>query len=381
MQNPLIIIGTGLAGYQLAREWRRADQTTPLLIITADEGNFYSKPLLSTALTQGKTSASLTTATAEAMATQLNATVRTRTKVTRIDPDAKTIYIGDEAISYAKLVLACGADVIKAPLQGDGVSSVLSVNHLYHYAAFQELIKNKKKIAILGAGLIGCEFANDLSNAGYEVDVIAPAKSPLDLLIPEDIGQLLQSALAANGVKWHLQCVVNIVTKTDSGFSLTLSNGEQLETEFVLSAIGLIPHTALAQTAKIKTERGIAVNRYLETSVKDIYALGDCAEVEGHVLPYITPLLNAARALAKTLTGERVAVDYPAMPVMVKTPVHPLAICPPPKGTSGNWQIETIDNAVRALFYDTDKQLRGFVLTNDAVKERMSLAKQIPALF
>jgi rubredoxin-NAD+ reductase len=381
MQNPIVIIGTGLAGYQLAREWRRADQSTPLVIITADDGNFYSKPLLSTALTSGKTSASLITATAEAMATQLNAVIRTQTKVSRIDPDAKTIYIGDEVISYDKLVLACGADVIKAPLEGNGVSSVLSVNHLYHYATFQELIKNKKKIAILGAGLIGCEFANDLSNAGYSVDVIAPAKSPLDLLIPESIGQLLQTALTDGGVTWHLKCVVNVVTKIETGFLLTLSNGEQLETDFILSAIGLIPHTALAKTADIKTDRGILVNRYLETSVSDIYALGDCAEVEGHVLPYITPLLNAARALAKTLTGERVAVDYPAMPVIVKTPSHPLAICPPPKGLAGTWQIETTDKNVRALFYDEQQQLRGFVLTNEAVKERMNLAKTIPALF
>jgi rubredoxin-NAD+ reductase len=257
----------------------------------------------------------------------------------------------------------------------------MSVNHLYHYAVFQDLIKEKKNITILGAGLIGCEFANDLSNAGYEVHVIAPAKWPLDILIPESIGKLLQATLANYNIHWHLQCVANTVEKTQSGYRLTLSDGGTLETEFILSAIGLIPHVALAHTAGIKTQKGIVVNRYLETSVKEIYALGDCAEVEGHVLPYITPLLNCARALSKTLAGVNTAVEYPAMPVLVKTPAHPLAICPPPKGMPGEWKIESEGENVRALFYDETQQLQGFVLTNAAVKERMELAKQLPGLF
>jgi rubredoxin-NAD+ reductase len=381
MQSSIVIIGTGLAGYQLAREFRRADSQTPLMLITADEGKYYSKPQLSTALTSGKTSDMLATATADAMASQLNATIRTQSTVTHIDPAHKMIHLENETIPYAKLVLACGADVIKAPLQGDAVHDVLSVNHLYHYAMFQELIKNKKHITILGAGLIGCEFANDLSNANYEVHVIAPAKAPLDLMIPESIGRILQQALSDNGVHWHLECLAHNVNKKGEGYRLQLSDGSYLDTDFVLSAIGLVPHIKLAQTAGIQTQRGIIVNRYLETSLPDIYALGDCAEVEGHVLPYIAPLLNCSRALAKTLAGERTPVDYPAMPVVVKTPAHPLVICPPPKQTKGEWRIESTNNNVRALFYDDQDQLGGFILTNEAVKERANLVKELPGLF
>lgn len=381
MTNPIIIIGTGLAGYQLAREFRKIDQALPLMLVTADEGRFYSKPLLSTALTSGKNSATLTTATAETMAKELKATIRTKSQVTRIDPLSKTIWLQGEPLLYSKLVLACGADVIKAPMTGDAVEEVMSINHIYHYAVFQDLIKNRKKITILGAGLIGCEFANDLCNAGYEVHVIAPAEAPLDLLIPKEIGKLLQKALTTHGVHWHLGCVVNTVNKSGAGYKLTLSNGSLLETEFVLSAIGLVPHTLIAKNAGLKVQRGIVVNRYLETSSKEIYALGDCAEVEGHVLPYITPLLNCARALAKTLAGVNTAVDYPAMPVIVKTPIHPLVLCPPPKGMPGEWKIDTENNNVRALFYDKQQQLQGFVLTNEAVKDRINLVKQLPALF
>ncbi len=379
--EPIIIIGTGLAGYQLAREFRKLDQTTPLMFITHDDGRFYSKPLLSTALTNKKDIHSLTTSTAETMSAQLNATIQTYREVTAIIPQKKVILVNNKEIIYSKLVLACGAEVIKPHLQGNAVHEVVSVNHLHDYATFQELLKNKKNITILGAGLIGCEFANDLSNAGYQVSVVALGKAPLDLLIPEEIGQLLQRALEQNNVRFHFNCTVSHVDKNNSCYDLTLSNGNTLQTELVLSAIGLRPRVALAKTANIQINRGVLVNRFLETSIPDIYALGDCAEVEGHVLPFITPLLNAGRALAKTLANEKTAVDYPAMPVMVKTPAHPLAVCPPPKHLDGQWKIETENNNVRALFYDTQNQLQGFVLTNDAVKERMSLAKQMPGLF
>lgn len=377
----IVVIGTGLAGYQFAREFRKINLTTPLTLITADDGTFYTKPQLSSAFTLKKTAATLASVTADAMASQLNARILTHQKVSAIDPVSKTVFFDGEKLSYEKLVLACGADVLKAPLLGDGVPEVLSINHLYHYAEFEKLIKNKKKISILGTGLIGCEFANDLSNAGFKVDLIGPDKTPLERFIPPEVGLLLQSALEKNGVTFHLGVLPQKIDKCEEGYLIHLSTGEMIKAEFVLSAIGLKPHLELAKSAGIQTDRGILVNRYLECSVPDIYAIGDCAEVEGHVLPFIAPILNCARALSKTLAGERTEVIYPAMPVTVKTPAHPIVICPPPKNIEGNWEIEVKEGSARALFFDCQKHIYGFVLTNDAVKERAQLAKTIPNLF
>lgn len=379
--NPIVIIGTGLSGYQLAREFRKVNQGTALMLITEDDGRFYSKPLLSTALTNKKNFDTLTTSDANTMASQLNATILSHTIVASIHPEEKFLIANQQKIFYDKLVLACGATVVKPAISGDAAEDVLSVNHLYHYRDFQAYIQNKKRIAILGAGLIGSEFANDLTNVGFEVDVIALGKFPLDLLVPESIGKILQDALEKNGVHFHFECTLQSINKKDTHYVLQLSNGKTIETDFVLSAIGLKPNITLAQTANVQTNRGILVNRFLETSIENIYALGDCAEVEGHVLPYITPLLNAGRALAKTLSGERTAVDYPAMPVTVKTPAHPIVVCPPPKNISGTWQVTVTDNNARALFMNEQNELYGFVLTNAACKERMELVKKIPPLF
>jgi len=381
MTHPIIIIGTGLAGYQLAREFRKINKAHPLVLITEDEGHFYPKPQLSTALTKKKSANTLVTATAEKMRVELSADILTHSKVSALHPDNHQISVNGQWITYSKLVLAIGADVIKPVLAGNAAADILSINHIYHYSAFENLIKNKKTIAILGAGLIGCEFANDLSNENYTVHLIAKAKTPLDLLIPEKMGKLLQSALEKNGVTFHLSCTATRVEKKNSSYEIVLSTGEQLEADFVLSAIGLKPHTQLAVEANITTNRGIIVNRFLETNRQDIYALGDCAEVEGHVLPFIAPILNCAKALAQTLSGTLTAAVYPAMPIVVKTPAHPIAVCPPPKDVVGEWHIETDNHTIRALFYNSKQELVGFVLTNDAVKERMQLAERLPGLF
>ncbi len=386
MQAPIIIIGTGFAGYQLAREFRKLDQTSPLVLITANDGRAYPKPRLSTAFTQKKLPDDLTEAPAEKMAVELNATILTLTTVISIDPATQSLTTDKQQThTYSQLILACGADTIQPELTGDAVDDILAVNHLHDYAQFRDAIKNKKKITILGAGLIGCEFANDLTNGGFDVDVISPAKSPLDLLLPEEIGAVLQKALEKNGVHFHFQCVAKSINKNHAEnqpcYQLTLSNNTIIHTDFVLSAIGLRPHVALAKKAGIAIQRGIIVNRYLETNQLNIYALGDCAEVEGYVLPYIAPIRYATQALAATLAGTRTAVNYPAMPISVKTPAHPIVICPPRKKEDVTWETDITDMGVRALCFTTTRELVGFILTDKKVVERAVLLEKMPALF
>ena len=118
-QDPIIVIGTGLAGYTLGKEIRKIDTEVPLLFITADDGRSYSKPMLSTGFTKDNTADDLAQADAGGMAEQLSASVRTMTSVTGIDTANQTIAIGDETIKYSKLVLGVGARCIEAPLEGD----------------------------------------------------------------------------------------------------------------------------------------------------------------------------------------------------------------------------------------------------------------------
>jgi rubredoxin-NAD+ reductase len=376
--HPIIIIGSGLAGYNTAKELRKLDTATPLVVIASDSSSFYSKPMLSNAIASKKTPAAIALNTPAQMAEQLKGSVRANTRVDAIDTAAHTLKTGDETLPYSKLVLALGADQIRLPMTGSGAADIRTVNDLDDYARFRTAIEGKKRVAIIGAGLIGCEFANDLAAGGYAVDIIDIAQQALGRLLPPEGGAMLKDKLTALGVQWHLGTSVQSVDAANGAYTLTLASGASLQADIVLSAVGLKPRTALAAAAGIKVNRGIVADRNLATSAPDVYTLGDCAEIEGLVMPYVMPIMHASRALAQTLAGKPTAVSFPAMPVMVKTPACPTIVSPPALGAAGAWQVEATADGVKSLFNGADGKLLGFALNGAATAERAKLAPQLP---
>jgi rubredoxin-NAD+ reductase len=314
------------------------------------------------------------------MATQLEMTILSETDVTAIDTAAQTIATSKGSISYGKLVLGLGADQIHLPLQGNAANEVITVNDLEEYAHFRKSIEGKKRIAILGAGLIGCEFANDLVLGSYEVDVIDLAPQALGRLLPEAAAQALQTKLSEAGVRWHFATTVQSIDRNNDLLTITLANGSVITSDVFLSAVGLKPRLDLAKAAGIATAVGITVNRRLETSANNVYAIGDCAEVDGLVLPYVMPIMQAARALAPNLLGQVTTLTYPAMPIMVKTPALPTIVSPPAKGALGEWKINPIEGGLEARFESSDGKLLGFALLGAATAQRPALTKELPPI-
>ncbi|MBT9611883.1 MAG: FAD-dependent oxidoreductase [Burkholderiales bacterium] len=378
--EPIVIIGSGMAGYGLLRELRKLDRETPVTVITADEGAAYAKPSLSNALATGKAPEQLANQTAAQISASMNAEVLTHTRVIRIDTAAQQIETDQGSVPYSHLVLALGADPIAHGVAGPAAGKILSVNDLGDYTRFRTALAGKKSVAILGGGLIGCEFANDLAAAGYEAAVVHLGASPLERILPAPIAQRLSESLAAAGVAWHFGRRAVSAETAGNGITLTLDDGSVLTADVVLSAIGLRPRLALAQAAGVAAGRGIVVDRMLQTSVSGIYAMGDCAEVEGWVLPYVQPLLQQARALAATLAGTPTPVCYPAMPVVVKTPVLPLTVAPPAPNQPGQWSMEMEAACLVARFKNEQGNLQGFVLCGQAPGLRSELTKQMPSV-
>jgi rubredoxin-NAD+ reductase len=385
--NPIIIIGAGMAGYTLAREFRKLDKETPMLMITADDAVNYAKPTLSNALVGNKTPDQIGLGDAEKMRATLDIQILPHTIVKQINAADHTLSIsnaqGDSTQAYSKLILAVGADPIRLPIEGDGAADIHVVNSLIDYRTFRDnlSLRTDKRVLLLGAGLIGCEFANDLTATGHNVTVVDIAPQPLGRLLPADTAKAFQAGLEAEGIRFALNTTVQSITKVGPDYQITLTNGEQFISDIVLSAIGLRPNLQLAQAADIATSRGIAVDGLLQTNQPDIYAIGDCAEVCGHLLPFVMPIMQQARALAKTLAGEATPVHYPAMPVAVKTPAAPLTVLPAPADVSVEWQTETLEDGMLAKAVDSEGTLRGFVLLGaTAGKQRMVLTKLVPDL-
>lgn len=385
--HPIIIIGSGMAGYTLARELRKLDSEQAIMMICADDARNYAKPTLSNALVANKAPAQIALGDAEKMSTQLNMQILTHTWVKQIDAEQHILSLeqDDKTIeqAYSKLILALGAQPIRLALQGDAADQLHVVNNLTDYTAFRAQLDQQaaQRVVILGAGLIGCEFANDLQQSGYQATVVDLAAQPLARLLPSDVATTFQSKLQQAGIQFKLGTTVTQIDQDATAYRVGLANGESLAADVVLSAIGLRANTELAQAAGINVSRGIVTNTQLETNLVDIYAIGDCAEVNGTLLPYVMPIMQQARALAKTLSGSATHVHYPAMPVAVKTPTAPLTVLPVPADVVTTWQTEQLEDGLIAKALDEQDTLRGFVLLGaSAAKQRLSLTKLVPDL-
>lgn len=434
--QPVIIIGSGMAGYTLARELRKLTNSLPIVMVCQDSGDSYAKPTLSNAYAQNKLADNIANASAAKMAETLNLTLLNFHQVTDINADEQFIVVrslvneaSQTTLAYRDLVLATGAHSRLLPNLAVNHQTIFAVNHLDEYKSFQQRLNTLKsqksapvKVAIIGAGLIGCEFANDLigqntdkQTADITVAVFDKAARPLAQQLPSQAGIMLQDALTQSGVAFYLgtditSITTNVNTNIDTSDNATVTisfdrdkQSQTFEADIVLIAIGLVANTDLAASANIAiassqhinptithlprtVQQGIKVDAYLATSAEHIYAIGDCANVMGSYMPYVMPLMNQAKALAKTLADPNMAptkVAYPAMPVAIKTPSLPLVVLPVSGQYSDDqlhWQTTpTTDGMVMTAHpKDDPHSILGFVLAGkEAAKQRVTLTKQV----
>lgn len=375
----IVIVGTGFAGYTVAREVRRRDRTINMLMLSLDGGNQYSKPMLSNAFAQQMGLSQLAGTPKAQMAKRLNLDIESNIGVEWIDSPAHCLHLSDGGrVGYGKLVLAIGAQARKPQFDGDAADQVLSVNSLCEYEVLRAALDGASHVAVIGAGLVGCELANDLLAGGYSVDLLDVSARMLDRLLPTESANAVTQALIAEGVRWHPGSAVRRVdtAKTDGHrLSVTGENGLRIPCDVVIAAIGLDPQT-VRTSPPLDTNRGIVVDRYLQTSVPDVYAIGDCAELDGSVLPFLEPVQHGAKALAATLTGSVTPVQYPPMPIDVKTPAHPVRLLLPPAGTLGRWQVKNSSAAgVYAAFVEEDGVIAGYALSGDQLGQADELTQ------
>lgn len=379
----IVVVGSGLAGFGVLRELRRLSPEAKLTMVTLEDGHFYSKPALSTAFAKGKTSETLVTSNAEKMITQLKLDARIGREAEAIDRASKALCTTGGPIPYDRLVLAMGATSFRPEIEGDAAHRSITVNQLDHYAYFREQLPEEGRVLIMGSGLVGTEFANDLITSNYRVAVVDMLPLPLAQLVPPPVGESVRDALASEGVEWHLgRKVVAINYKGDNtGYVATLDDGSNIEADLVLSAVGLRPNVALAQEAGIDVSMGIKVNQYGQTNDPDIYAIGDCAEYQHGLSAYVTPIMAAARGIAPSALGTPTEIRFPPLAVQVKTTLLPINLLPPARGCVGEWhRTENDADGEKHLFIDDSGIVRGYVLTRDKTEQRMEMDTKVGEL-
>ncbi|MGO2154985.1 MAG: NADH:flavorubredoxin reductase NorW [Serratia proteamaculans] len=377
--NPgILIVGSGFAARQLVKNLRRLNSEVPIRLIAADSCDEYNKPELSHVISQNQTADALTRQTCGSFAEQFQLTLHPNTRITDIDTQHKRVCSGEQSWQYDKLVLAVGASAIVPPVTGNEL--MLTLNSQQEYRDGELTLLQAQRVLILGGGLIGCELAMDMCRAGKQVTLVDRSGSLLSALMPIEASSRLHHCLQQMGVEVLLNQQLSALIQQDSGIQATLGNGRQLSVDAAIASVGLRPNVGLARQANLQVDRGIRVNNRLQTSQIDVYALGDCAEIDGQLLPFLQPIQFSAMALAKNLLGAEEGVKLPAMLVKVKTPSLPLHLAGETHRQDLSWNIVAEQQGMIAKGFDRQQQLRAFIVSEDHMKLAFGLLKELNAL-
>ncbi len=335
----VVIVGAGRAGWQVAQAIRETDADLPITLVTACSGDVYDKPLLSVALAKHLTLDTLVRETGAQAATRLGVRLLAQTQATRICTRTNTLTTTRGNQPFDELVLAHGAQVALPPSLP--AELCWRVNHLDAYLKFRAAIADKPQhIAIVGAGLIGSELANDLALAGHRITLLDPMPTPLARWVAAEAGEPVLAAWKELPITFMGGVSIAGVeaNAADNGPArvVTTTCGQRIEADQVLAATGLATPNRLAQSAGLGWNNGIAVDgTTLATSHPRIHALGDCITISGQASRYIEPIGRQAATIAAKLAARRAGapesdcpVPYTAKPavVRVKTTSCPLTL-------------------------------------------------------
>jgi nitric oxide reductase FlRd-NAD(+) reductase len=379
MSAPIIIIGSGFGSYQLIKTIRRTDKHIPITVFTLDEGHDYNKPDLSHVFSNQQSSADLIRLSAQEFASENNIILHAFTQVDCIDSEQQAVFVKGAAYPYTKLVLATGAKTFVPPMLGNATNKVITLNSLREFDNAQLQLQNAQRVLVIGAGIIGTEIAMDLNRSGKSVVVVDPSNGLMANMLPDLVASVLQKKMTETGVEFEFGRTISSLNQTGSGICATLSCGNTHMVDCVISAAGLKANVGLAQKSGFKVNNGLVVNLQLQTSVNHVYALGDCAEINGKVMSYLQPIMLSANALAKTLLGQPTDLKLPAMLVKVKTPQMPIQLGGNTVTDVASWQVDIDALGCSVKAYNEQKEIIGFVVTEGHMKNTFPLLRALPA--
>ena len=303
----VVIVGAGRAGWQMAEALRALDARLPITVVTACAGDVYDKPMLSIAMARRTAPDALVKESGAAAAARLNVRLLSHTHAVRICADTNQLRTTRGVLRFDRLVLAHGAQAALPPTLPAALC--WRINHLAAYQKLRAALgkvdeTGPQDIAIVGAGLIGSELANDLALGGHRVTLLDVQTEPLARWSAEGAGSQLLDAWKDLTIRFVGGVQVAQLEQVAGRYRITTACGQRFAADQVIAAAGLATPPRLAQSADLLWDNGIAVDpANLKTSNERIHAMGDCIAVNGQPSRFIEPIARQARAIAADICG------------------------------------------------------------------------------
>jgi nitrite reductase (NADH) large subunit len=304
MSEPLLIVGKGMAAARLAEELTRAALGRYAIgIIGAEPGFAYNRVLLSSLLAREVT-ASDVELRPDGWWSRQGITVITGQRVDAVDVHHRTVTLaGGAVIPWRKLVFATGAQPLRLSVPGAQLTGVQAFRDRADVEHILSQAKSPLRAVVVGGGLLGLEAAYGLAKAGARVTVIHLMDRLMERQLDPHAGEMLRAALAERGIDVILEAETKEIVGAGRVEGVVLADGRHIPADLVIMAIGIRPNIELATNAGIVTKRGIVVDDHLETTVRDVFAIGECAEHRGQCYGLVEPAYDQARVLAQRLAG------------------------------------------------------------------------------
>lgn len=308
MSEPLVIVGNGMAAARLVDELAKTALGRYAVAVIGDEPRLaYNRVLLSSVLA-GETGSHEIELRPADWWRHRGVTVRYGYRVTEIDTGRRELKIeGEESMEYSKLVLAIGSTPLRLNVPGADLAGVHTFRDTRDVDLLLTLAAARKRVVVVGGGLLGLEAAYGLAKAGAPVTLLHLMDRLMERQLDAPAADLLKTLVERKGIRILLNASTVRIHGEGQVEGVELADGSRIEADAVIFAAGIRPNTALAKDAGISVNRGIVVNDEMQTASPDIYALGECAEHRGTCYGLVEPAYEQARVLARHLAGRPAA--------------------------------------------------------------------------
>lgn len=325
MSEPLVIVGNGMAAARLVDELTRVALGRYAIAVIGEEPRLaYNRVLLSSVLA-GETASHDIELKPAAWWRDRGVTLKYGSTATAIDVGRRELKIAnEESVVFSKLVLATGSMPLRLSVPGADLAGVHTFRDSRDVDLLLTLAGQKKRVVVVGGGLLGLEAAYGLAKAGARVTLVHLMDRLMERQLDAPAAKLLKSLVERKGIEILLNAETARLHGETRVEGVELSDGRRIDADAVIFSAGIRPNVALAKDAGIAVNRGIVVDDCLQTGAAGIFALGECAEHRGICYGLVEPAYEQARVLARHLAGG--TVSYPGSVVATNLKVSGVSV-------------------------------------------------------